>query len=70
MHGKDGFSKITGSICNIPTETENICNILPSSVVFNGLLVIKLKCDLKCRVHVYFEPVLLHIIYQALACVK
>ena len=28
MHGKDEFSKNKGSICNIPIEAANICNIL------------------------------------------
>ena len=28
MHGKAEFSKIKGSIHNIPVEAKNICNIL------------------------------------------
>ena len=30
MHGKGEFSKIKGSICYIPKEVVNICNVLPS----------------------------------------
>ena len=29
MDGKGELSKIKGRICNIPAETENICNALP-----------------------------------------
>ena len=29
MHAKGEFAKIKGSICNIPIETANICNIFP-----------------------------------------
>ena len=54
MHGKGEFAKIRGSICNIPIETANICNILPRPADSNGLIVVKLKQDLKYRVHVYF----------------
>ena len=32
--------------------------------------MVKLKWDLKCRGHVYFEPVRLHIIYEALTYLK
>ena len=27
MHEKGGFSKTKGSICNVPIETANLCNI-------------------------------------------
>ena len=54
MHGKGEFANIKGSICNIPIETANICNILPRPADSNGLIVVKLKQDLKYRVHVYF----------------
>ena len=54
MHGKGEFAKIKGSICNIPIETANICNILPRPADSNVLIVVKLKQDLKYRVHVYF----------------
>ena len=70
MHGKGEFSKIKGSICNIPIEVANVCNILPRPSVSNGLIVVKLKRDLKYRGHVYFEPVRPHVIYQALIHLK
>ena len=62
-----GFSKLKGRICNIPIKTANIFNILSRPAVSNGLVVVKLKRDLKYRGHVNFEPVRPHIIYQALA---
>ena len=58
--------KIKVSICNIPIEAANICNIIPRPKVSNGLIVVKLKRGLKYRVHVYFEPVRPHIVFQDL----
>ena len=66
MHRKGEFPKIKGSICILPIETANACNILPKLAVSNGLILVKLKRGLKYRGHVYFEPVLPHIIYQVL----
>ena len=54
MPGRGELSKIKESICNIPIEAANICNILPRLEVSNGLVVVKLKRDLKYRDHVYF----------------
>ena len=70
MPGKGGFFKIKRSICNIPIEAGNICNILPRPAVSNRLIAVKLKRDLKYRGHLYFEPVRPHIVYQALTCLK
>ena len=64
------FSKIKGSICNVPIETANVCNILPRPAFTNGLILVKLKGDLQCRGNVYFEPVFPHIICQVLAYLK
>ena len=47
IYGKGGFSKIKGSIYNIPIESANICNILPKPAVSNKLIVVKLTRDLK-----------------------
>ena len=57
--------KNQGSICNVSIEAASICNILPRSAVYNGLFVVKLKRNLKYKAHVYFQPVWLHIVYQA-----
>ena len=73
MHGKDEFSKIKGSICNVPIETANVCNILPRPGVSNELVLVydlKRNVILKYRGHVYFEPVYPHIIYQDLTYLK
>ena len=66
MNRKEEFAKIKGIICNIPIETANTCNILPRPADSNGLIVVKLKWDLKYRGYVYFEPVRPSVIYQAL----
>ena len=47
-----------------PQNAANIRNILPGQAVFNGLIVVKLKRDLKYRGHIYFKPVCPHIVYQ------
>ena len=52
MHGKGEFSKSKGSICSIPIKDANICNTLPRPAVSIGLIIVKLKRDLKYRVHV------------------
>ena len=59
MHEKKEFAKIKGSICNIPIEAENICKILPrpAPADWNGLIMVKLKRDLKYTGYVYFDPV-------------
>ena len=63
------FLKINGSICNVPIETANVCNILPRPAVFNGLILVKLKRDVKCRGYAYFDRGQ-HIICQALTYLK
>ena len=63
---KHQFSKIKGSMCHVPVEAANICNILSRLAVFNGLTVVKLRWDLKYRGLVYFKPASSCIICQAL----
>ena len=70
MHGKSEFSKIQGSVCNILLDATNICNILPKLNVSNELIVVKLKRNLKYRVHVYSELILPHIVHQELTYLK
>ena len=70
MHGKGEFSKLKGSIWNIPVEAANISNVLPRPTVSNRLIVVRLKPDPKYRGHIYFEPVRPQIIYQELTYLK
>ena len=70
MHGKGEFSKIEGIIYKITIEAANIWNSLHRLSVFNGLIIVKLKQDLKQGGHAYFEPVRPHIIYQPLGYFK
>ena len=69
MHGKWKFAKIKGSICNIPFRQE-IYAILPRLADSNGLIVEKLKSDLKYRGYVYFKRLLPNVKYQALINLK
>ena len=48
----------------------NIWNILPRSADSNKFIMVKLKRDLKYWAYVYFEPVHLDVIYQALQYLK
>ena len=54
----------------MPIEVANVCNIRQRPSVSNGLIVVKLKGDLKYMGCVYFEPVRPHAIYQALSYLK
>ena len=60
MHGKGEFSKIKGSICNVPIETENVCNILPMPAASSGLILVQLKRDLTLNQFI-------HILYTRLS---
>ena len=39
MHGKGEFAKVKESICNIPVETDTVCNVLPRPVNNNGFVI-------------------------------
>ena len=66
MHGEGEFSKIKGSITNIPIDAANICNLLSRPAFSNEVIIEKLKRDFQYRSHVYFELVRPHIMYQPL----
>ena len=71
MHRKGNLQTLrVVSICNILFEAWNIFNILLRLADSNGLIVGKVKQDLKYRGYVYFEPVCPNVIYQALNYLK
>ena len=70
MHQKGTFSKIKGSVSNVPIEATFICNILHMPTVFNGSVVVKWKRNFKYMGHLYFEWSRQHIIYDVLAYLK
>ena len=49
--------KLKGAICNVPIETEAVCNVLPRGANCNGIVMVKLKRKLVYRGHVVFEAV-------------
>ena len=49
--------KLTGSICNVPIDTNDVTNALPRGADSNGIVMIKLKRKLSFRGDVYFEAV-------------
>ena len=63
---KEDFSE-EGSL---PVETSDVCKILPRPADSNGLILVKLKRDLKYRGHVYFEPVHPTVVHNALNYLK
>ena len=65
---KGQFPKLKGAICNIPTETSDIANVLPCSVDSSGLIMVKPK--LSVRGHVCFSPVSPESVYLALSYFK
>ena len=70
MYERVECSKIKWTLCNVPTESPGICNVLPKPVGSNGLIAVKLKQDLKYSSYVYFESVRPCVIYQALDYLK
>lgn len=38
MHGKADFSKIKGTVCDVPIETTNICNVYQDQQILTDLL--------------------------------
>ena len=69
MHRKCKFVKVKVIICNIPIDTENVCNILPRPIGSNGLIVVKPNRDLE-YCHAYFEPVQPASVYAVLRYLK
>lgn len=49
-------SQEQGNICNIQIEDGNICNTQPRPANSNGLVIVKLKLDLKFYGNIHFEP--------------
>ena len=56
MHAKGEFPKLKGSICKIPIETANICNISPRPAVCNRSIIVKLKWDHKYKSNFELVP--------------
>ena len=67
---KENLQKLKGSLFNISTETSNTCNFFPRPADSNGLIVVKLKRDLKYKGYDFFEAVCPNAIYQALNYLK
>ena len=57
MQWKEEFIKIKRRIFNILIKASNICNILSTTAVSNGLTMLKLRQEFKHRGHVYLKPV-------------
>ena len=57
INGKEEFSKIRETMRNLPMESGDTCNVLPRSTDSNGVIVVKIKRDLKYKGYICFDPV-------------
>ena len=62
--------KIKGTICNVPIEADQICNILPRGMDNNGIITVSLKKRMKFKSNVYLEPVRPDLINEILQYLK
>ena len=59
-----------GTICNVPVDCDQTCNILPHPPERSGIILLKLKRKIQFRGHVYFEAVRPEFIITALNWLK
>ena len=67
---KEEFIKIKRRIFNILIKASNICNILSTTAVSNGLTMVKLRQEFKYRGHVYLKPVRPHVSNHTINFIK
>ena len=67
---KGQFPKIKGIICNIPIQTDGVCETLPRSIDDSNILYNKLKKKLSFKSHVFSEAVRPDFIVQLLEYLK
>ena len=58
--------KIKGTVCNVPVDCVQHCNILPRPQEISGIIMLKLKRKIKFRGHVYFQAVRPEVIVHVL----
>ena len=58
--------KVKGAICNVRVECDETCKVLPRPPERSGIIMLKLKCKLEFRGHVYFQAVRPQFILDAL----
>ena len=64
------FLKIKGIVCNIPIETEEVCNVLPRTLDNSNVIFMKLKRKLCYSSHVIAESVRLEMVFSILNLLK
>ena len=67
---KGQFPKIKGIVCNIPIETEEVCNVLPRTLEESNVIYMKLKRKLCYNGHVLAEAVRPEIVFSILNHLK
>ncbi len=63
---KEQQKKVSGGICNLPVNCDQICIVLPRPPARSGLIMLKLKRKLEFRGHVYFQAVRPQLVENAL----
>ena len=58
--------KIKGAICNVPVECDKTFQTLPRAPESSGMILLKLKCKLQFRGHVYYQAVRPEVLLYAL----
>ena len=58
--------KIKGAICNVPVECDKTFQTLLRAPESSGIILLKLKCKLRFRGHVYYQAVCPEIVLNAL----
>ncbi|XP_066911415.1 uncharacterized protein [Clytia hemisphaerica] len=67
---KGQFPKIKGIVCNIPIETEEVCNVLPRTLNESNVIFMKLKRKLCYNGHVLSEAVRPEVVFSILNHLK
>ena len=58
--------KVSGAICNVPVNCDQTCKVLPRPPERSGIIMMKLKCKLEFRGHVYSQAVRPQLVENAL----
>ena len=64
------FFKLSEAFATFPQGLQIYVIFYQGQQISNGLIVVKLKRNLKYKGHIYFQPVRPHIVYQALTYLK
>ena len=61
---------VAAAICNVPVNCHQTCNVLPRPPERSGIIMLKLKCKLQFRGHLYFQAVCPRVVDNAVNWLK